>query len=337
MNLYNLKCVCANIHRKALADLSILGQDMFLVAANNARRNGEMLHNFEMTRVEGTLTIDPHTGGSLNSVVIGDDTTAIATVSGTLVPNVAGVYYKVGTNAAGDNVYAKSVNGVYYTIGYTGSNWVISTNDAVSYWFSPTFAGAYDVGGSAVGTATVAGTTGVSVWGGIKEVVALTRTNADFSRVPLDFQRADVPIEWDRAYRQLSDNSYTRDRYPSDADLLSVTARVAVVQRRRSLFIYPVPSTSVTDSLIVNIEGYAWLPPYTTIGSSGDADQDFFLTYGTSYMQWAIVNELNTLFQTFVARQEGVLVEPQAKADVAWKDFVLWDSFQVDSHANYRR
>lgn len=69
MTLATLKSVCATYHAKTTGDLTVDSVDLFLVAANNARRNAELLHNFEDARVQATLVIDGVTGGALTAAV----------------------------------------------------------------------------------------------------------------------------------------------------------------------------------------------------------------------------------------------------------------------------
>lgn len=58
----------------ATSALTVDGEDLFLSAANNAKNNALLLHNFSATRVRATLDIDGETGGALaDAVIVGDD------------------------------------------------------------------------------------------------------------------------------------------------------------------------------------------------------------------------------------------------------------------------
>jgi hypothetical protein len=72
MNLAQLKAIAAAYHQKQITDLQIGAVDLFLVAANNARRKGEMLHNFEYARCSATLSIDGITGGDIRNATINE-------------------------------------------------------------------------------------------------------------------------------------------------------------------------------------------------------------------------------------------------------------------------
>jgi hypothetical protein len=70
MNLAQLKAACAAYHQKTTDELTINSIDLFLLAANNARRKAEQLHSFEYMRCTAKLNIDGVTGGSFASATI---------------------------------------------------------------------------------------------------------------------------------------------------------------------------------------------------------------------------------------------------------------------------
>lgn len=82
MSLATLKTVCAALMERDEADLTLGGVDMFLIAANNARKAGERRHNFERSRVTASLVIAGAAGGALSSVtsVVGEATAGIKEV-----------------------------------------------------------------------------------------------------------------------------------------------------------------------------------------------------------------------------------------------------------------
>lgn len=70
MNLLQLKATVASYHHKEVDELVNGPVDLFLVAANNARRNAEKLHDFENSRCTAVLAIDGVLGGKLTDAVI---------------------------------------------------------------------------------------------------------------------------------------------------------------------------------------------------------------------------------------------------------------------------
>lgn len=70
MNLAQLKATCAAYHQKTTDELTINSVDLFLVAANNARRKAEQLQSFEYMRCTATLNIDGVSGGQFADATI---------------------------------------------------------------------------------------------------------------------------------------------------------------------------------------------------------------------------------------------------------------------------
>lgn len=348
MNPYNLKNIVAAYLNKAAADLTINGVDLFLDAANNASMWAQQNHNFEFTRVRASIFVDGVLGTPLAQAIIDDDTLEQVTVTGTLSPNVVGNWVENGMwgnytlyvfpNANAPTTY------LYYSTNY--SKWVVSTtltNAALTNYWSQNSAstsalGVYTAHGTNTGALTVAHAE-FSSWNGIKEIKGILRQNANGTYVPIDFARADIPIERDRTVRELSDNFWPWNRCPSDADILNIRGDATVIQRRQSLFIYPTPVGVVpsTTPIPFILEAYAWLAPYTSLGLTGAADPDFLWTYGAEWLKWKIVHELNYIFKFFVPRTEGNLPSPTDMAQSAWQNLVDWDAYMVDSNTTRSR
>ena len=349
MTLANLKKICAAYHQVATSALTVDGVDLFLVAANNVRNHAELLHNFELSRVQATLSIDGETGGALSNAVIVGGTSNTITVSGTSNPDATGVYTQFAI-FAGYPAYFKAIVGtgysrfLYYNTGnatYVLAN--ILVNDALLAGWIP----AIDITtpiGTFLGTSELSGITGTLTtaytstqnWSGIKEVIAVQRTNVDGILVPLDFTRADIPIERDRYELEMSEDYEAYRRYPSDAALLQRGSNGTIIQRAGKLFVYPIDAITSTP-LLVTLEAYAKLPDYTATNLSDTTPTDYFVEYGATYMQYAIICELNYLFKTFVPRSEGNLAAPEQAREQAWRNLVLWDTYQIDSNATRSR
>ena len=182
---------------------------------------------------------------------------------------------------------------------------------------------------------------------GVKEIVAVQRMRPDGTYIPLDFARADIPIERDRTELEFSDNLFPYLRYPSDAQIVARGTSSSVIQRGRVVYIYPFYANISPATFQVNIEGYGWMSPYTADqytyledGITPDITvepEDFLLGEGSEYMQWAIVCALNPIFGTFVVRQEGNVAPPEKQRDVAWETLLLWDSYQIDGNTTRSR
>jgi hypothetical protein len=345
MNLAKLKAIVAAYHQKTIDDLTVDSTDLFLVAANNARKNAELLHDFELSRVTATLDIDGVSGGRLADAVMMES--GLVTVTGTLSPDAAGSYVRNGS-FDGYALYTKSGATTFFLYyNSAASSYVISTTlstGAVTNKWVPTepqtlVSGTYAAEGANTGAATVLASS--LSFSGIKEVVALSglRNSTDF--VPFDFTRADVSIERDRYELEISDDLWGRSwRYPSDADLLNRAGGSTIALRGGGLYIFPRRNvTTSATPLTVYIEGYGWLKDYTEDMVDDDTaePQDFLLEHGFEYLQWDIIIKLNPVFQTFVPRQEGNPGPPSREREEAWRNLILWDSYMVDSHSTTSR
>lgn len=249
MNLATLKAAVASYHEKDVADLTRNSVDLFLVAANNARKNGEKLHTFEGTRCTAELDIDGVLGGQLKNARINP-------------PKVFGKIKEVlGASVLRNNIY-----------------------------------------------------------------------------IPIDFSRADIEKERERSMRELDWSMGPADRYPSDSEYVWNQGFTKLVQRGNGLFLFPEIGHSCTEtppqcSIRAKLECYGFLADYTAEDLDDPEEFDIFLEHGDTYLQWACINELNYIFQTFVPRQEGnVIPSPKDLRDEAWRDFLLWDTYQTDSH-----
>ena len=339
MILSNLKKIAAAYHHVATSALTVDSVDLFLVALNNVRSNAELLHNFELSRCQATLSIDGANGAALSGANIVGGAANTVLVSGTLVPDVTGTYLLQGTTNGG-NVYTRLVGSVLYTVYYDSVRFNITDIFVGTHvWqravgVASAYTGSYPALLGVTGTATV--TEGSTQFASIKEVIAVQRTNTDGLLVPLDFTRADIPIERDRYELELSEEYEPYRRYPSDAQLLQRGTNGTIIQRGSSLFIYPVDKIT-TVPLTVTLECYGRLADYTATNLSDTGPTDYLVQYGSTFLQWAVICELNYLFQTFVPRQEGVLSAPEKTRDEAWRNLILWDTYMVDANATRSR
>lgn len=349
--LSEIKAACAAFHGKTASDFTVNGVDLFLVAANNARRDAELRHNFEYARCRATLSIDPTDGGALSAAVIEGNTSSDATsltAAGTVTPgSVVGTFHRSATQVGG---------AYYYTsLGPANESWILYFS--VTTWFLvnfhdyPNFAelvgdwsmvgtaadptGTYTPNNGATGNVTIAGVT-ASTFSGVKEVTAITRTRPDGTHMPLDFTRADIGLERDRYELELSDDYWPASRYPSDAQILLSGSTSTLVQLGRTIFIHPKDTTS-TEDLDVILYGYGMLSDYGTAALADTTPTDFFVEFGAAYLQWSVICEINYLWKSFVPRTEGNLSPPEQAREKAWRDLLLWDTYLVDSNSTRSR
>lgn len=345
MILSTLKSVCAAYHKQATSALTSNGVDLFLVAANNVRRNkGELLHNFEYARCVATLDVNGVTGGNLDDAVIANNDATTVVVTGTLSPNLVGSYTRQGLFSGYDLFILAGATPAFLYFNATLATYILSTTlstGSVANAFIPspiqtTYLGTFVHGGTYTGTATIVGGD-AGVFSKVKEIVAVSRMRPDGTYIPLDFTRSDIPIERDRTELEFSDNLFPYLRYPSDARINARGTSSSMIQRGRRLEIHPFYAGNEDTTFNVRLECYGLLNDYTATDLSDTQPSDFFVEYGAEFMQWSIINELNYLFKTFVPRTEGNLAPADAKAADAWRDLLLWDTYQVDANSTRSR
>lgn len=343
MTLSQLKSVCAAYHKKTLADLTVLSTDLFMIAANNARRAAEMDHNFEYARLTATLSIDGATGGALSSAVIGSNGTDALNYADSGAPStVLGQFNKIGV--WGDYPLYLSTAGTFAFYSTNYSSYVLAlslANTAITNRYVPatgttspiaTYVGAGSFNGSSLIL-----TNGTSArFSSLREIEDVQRLTGDGYLEPISFNTSSRAIAQVRDEIAVSNDYYEDWRYPSDRQLLARGSAQNLIQRGSRLFVYPLPAATV-DDLSVTIEGYGWLRDYVTADLSLSTPVDFFCEFGHEFLQWSIIIELNHLFKTFVARQEGNLSAPEKMKQDCWKRLLDWDSYLIDPNTNASR
>lgn len=164
----------------------------------------------------------------------------------------------------------------------------------------------------------------------LKSIIGISRARSNGEFITVDFTNPGVALERDRYSSELQDGYDYSQRYLSDADVLRIRSDSTVIQRGNKLFVYPSFATDVTDNQVpLTVEGYGWLNDYGA-DDPVDGPEDFIVQYGFDYLKWAIICDLNNIFQTFVPRQEGNLAPPEKDRDAAFQKLILFDSYQVD-------
>lgn len=342
MLLSTLKAVCAAYHRKTASDLTVNGVDLFLVAANNARKNGEKLHNFEACRVVATLDIDGENGGALVDAVIGG---ASGIDEYAFDPDGSAHYLRAGSYA-GHPLYITAVSPasfLYYNLAV--ASYVLAdvvqeealTDYSVLTPYSTNPEGHYIGVGANFGSDADVVQVGFTFFSGIKEVQNVQRTNGDGTLEPLDFAPSELSITRTRNEQEFSEETWYWNRYPSDARRLYSPGSGTITQRGSSLYIYPRIIANTNEVLAVTLEGYGWLREYVAGDLTSTSEFDMFLQYGADWLQWSIIIELNMYFKTFVPRTEGNLGAPVDLQQAAWRDLILWDTYKVASNLTRSR
>lgn len=349
MTLNEIKTAAAAYHGKTSADFTLSGTDLFLIAANNARRDAELRHNFEFSRVKASLSINGTSGANISAAIFEDALTSTTlTVAGATggTSHANGTYYQSG-------IY----NGLpYFThLGTFNQSWILFYNTGVSQWQLVQFfdfpsaidywsfatastspVGTYTPHNGATGSVTVAYSV-LATFSDFKEITLITRTRpGDGTEQPIDFTRQDIAFEQDRYELELSSNFWPEQRYPSDADIIAGTATTTLVQRGGKLFVHPI-DVAATSPLDVNLYGIGLLSDYTATHLTQTEPSDFFVKLGASFLLWSVIIEANYRWKTFVPRTEGDLGPPEQAKAQAWKDLLTASTYMVDSNLTRSR
>lgn len=336
MLLSDIQSATASYLNTTTSAFSINGQNLFLIAANNAIRNAQLRHNFEACRTVATLSISGTTGGSLDDATITQGFYGSVTISGA-GSDIDGIWRLGGASRLAHAVYSRGSddNDEVATLSWDGSNWILVSGGVA--WVGPTTttpAGSYVLAAHNTLTATVG-----TVFSGIKEVLTVSRVEDSNVRTVLDYTRLDLQRERDRSEMELEETTWWDQRYPSDAVRVIPRSIQQIVQRGRTLFMYPLPAPQQqnTASLSVELECQCWLRDFVTADLSDTSPTNFFCEFGHQWLMWACIIELNHRFKIFVPRTEGELAPPEKSLAQSWQDLLLWDSYQIDNNLTRSR
>lgn len=333
MTLLALRSAMAAYLQKTVPDLTVNGVDLSLLALNNVRRRAEMLHDFEFSRKQVTVTLDGLDGGTLDDVIqegspvceiktviecgIYDDSWNVHPVEWTTVAESLErqrqlkpgfpVRYPTDGNATTDG-YAVGLQ----RVAFCGNDvWCVPRMkpglfdlEIEAYTFSPDWTATSDsvVVSGVLGGVAMNG----SYWPyGIynQRVLYLNFLSTPPAVIDAIWY---VPGEW---------------KITPVTDIGKATS--ALVNYQSMAATTMMPSGTYTGHGAVSGQGIVTASP-------GSDMSDVWLTKGSQYLQWAGIVEVNHLAKEFVFRQEGNLPPPQDLADAALETFREWDSFRYE-------
>lgn len=316
MNAGNILDLIAQYMGQASASaLVINGVDLGMAGLNAARRFAEQIHEFKYAETNANLVVTSP-GSSFSGAFINNS----VTVSGTLSPNVAGNFALSGVHN-GLPFYTRIVSTVTYFLSYSGTAWNVTTGGFLTgsnYWTFVTVStnpsGAYTPQGANTGTLTAAIATATI---GVKRVkyVSLPIANGDYEVV--EFLTNDQFLN--RIRMQTG-----RPVFNSGKTLANLGATLLgnAVAYQNAQMIYLAPST-LSFPITVQLNIVQWMPDYILA-----SDSDFFTQYGSDFLQWQGVLEVNKYFKRYTVRQEGDIDEAnvQTLASTALQNLIAWDS-----------
>lgn len=337
MNLAILKTIVAAYLQRNTSDLTINGVDMFLRAANNVRRNLELLYDWEYSRVLANIDIDGITGGNLANAVIqlGVATNGIKQIvavsrqrpDGTWIPLD---FTRVDIPIERDRTELEFSDNLFPYLRYPSDAQINArgtTSSIVqrgnSLYIHPRFnnipSTTYNVQLEAFGW--------LSHYSTANSMRTLTTSDTPvtftlpvqqpYPQEPIDTATTGYPVtgvgtQW-LTQLQIGDTLLTAGSH---------TLTVLWVVNDKLFYVASTPTVETNVSFSIN---------------GSDNPEDFLVEHGASYFQWAIICEMNFIFQTFIPRQEGIMAPPTQMRDDALRELTLWNYYMVDSNSTRSR
>jgi hypothetical protein len=94
------------------------------------------------------------------------------------------------------------------------------------------------------------------------------------------------------------------------------TPLTTAYQEGNRLFVNP----QRDENVVLLLVAHRWMPDY-----EGDLNEDFFLTYGSAYMMWSCIYDLNHRIMSFIQQKEGNLPPPSDTMEREFENLVMWD------------
>lgn len=346
-SLLEIKTACATYHRKTLADLTINGQDVGLLALNQVRRNAEMEHDFGFQRRLLTLPVDTITGGSLDDAV--DAVTAVSYDIKTIV--------EMGTFDQWNNLipcqWTTTEEGIerqreenprwgirypsdgQYECLPIGQRRLTITNNQVFYWPKPaTPSTMINVGIEAYcfDTDWAASTTTVVVTG----TTGVTAFNDTYYQVG-EYGGRTLWINSNPNTISGPVGNILRAIWYDGSDwVISTAADIGSVATMN--YAYVLSNAASPAGLTFLVSGTVTGTPVTSaITSTVPATSSVWTTKGSQYLQWAATDELNRYFKTFVPRQEGNVASVADLVAAGLDAMIKWDVFKLEGFRRHGR
>lgn len=340
MTLLELKTQVANYFNVALADLTVLSQDLFLMAANHVRRQAEMSHDFEFSRRLVTVSVDGVTGGTfVNAVVYGTST-------GVNVKTVI----EVGQFDEDANLRPAQWTTVAEGLEQQReANRRTVPRYPTDGWFSSTPLGMsrFEVAGPNIyrwpKDADNDFTIGAEVytfrsdWATADLVTpSLTVTGSGLSPDVTGIFPAVGVLNLKPLYLKNSTN------LSGDSFAIWWSSGDSKWYITGGQYIGFTPISGFQQNSVDTATGAG---TYTTVGATTGAPTatvntftaDEWLEEGAAYMLWGIIVHLNYKFKEFVPRTEGNLPPPTQLRDEALQNFKDWDVFQYEQFRRHGR
>lgn len=338
MTLLAIQRAVAAYLEKVPADLTVNGEDLFLNAINQSRREAELAYDFEFTRKLVDLTVNGVTGGSLEDVqdYVTDAEVEIKSILEVGLFDTDGNLRPVEWTTVAEGLERQRIDNprtspryptdAWYSSGVVGRERFEFSGDKVFRWPKDS-ANNFTLG---------------------MEVYSFT---ADWTSNPqtVTVSGATPASANDTYFRYGAYRNKTL--YINQQDATTPTGVVYAIWHTGTYWVVTViedfgktslsnyarlTSTSESPAGTYTPQG-TWSGTIVVAESTNDVSEDVWLKHGAQYLQWQTIVHLNHLFKGFVFRQEGNLPPPEALAQRGLQALKDWDVFKFEQFRRHGR
>ncbi len=343
VTLLEIKTAVANFFEKTVSELTINGQDMFLTAVNQVRRQAELKHDFEFQRKLVTVSVNGVTGGSLEAAVEYGTATAVAIKSviemgvfdddANLRPVEWTTVAESLERQRGDDrwVNFESARADWEPSGLRGSGRFNFTGTQL-YHFPKDSTNNYTVG-----LEVYAFSSSWAITPSYITIAGATNTayNGDYIFIGYN------PSLAGNLYLLSGNGVVTAKALWSNGGNWKITAAADIGTDSINQYSFSDPL-----NLAYPVNGSTWQNNGTFTGTVVNTNayvenaytvSDIWTTYAAEYLIWGCVCYLNVIFQKFVFRQEGSVTSPDKQRDLALEAFIDWDSARYEQNRRHYR
>jgi len=335
--LLEIKQLAANYLGIALADFTVNGLDMFLLAANQVRKSAEMNNDFEFSRKLVKVTVNGSTGGDLSNAV---DASAVSVAVKTVIEaglldtngNLAPVIWTTAAESL-ERLRGETRGATprYPTDnqlrrGVMGQSRFTFSGTAISRWpketdsLSTNFDLWMEVYSFQADWTSQSGT--VTVDGGI----GVTDVNGDYTPFG-DYNSHPIFHRVGTLATYLLWHSGTAWKLTVASDLGQTLANY-----------HTSTSTNQSPAGLTFTGGGTFTGVITVVANAPTiSTSDTWTTKGAAYILWASIVHLNHKWKVFVPRTEGNLPPPQALAAEGLQTLIDWDANQYELFRRHNR
>lgn len=333
MTLLEIISSAAAYLQTPVSTLTVNGMDLGLIAANHARRLGEMMHNFGFMQKLVTVSVNGVTGGSLETAVeYGTDTVvAIKSIQEVGIFDEDGNLRPFDWTTVGESLERQRqvvpgfqprypTDGEMFMTPSVPYPRLTFTSDRVFMFPKNTTAPDLTVGieayvftpdwSATTQTVTVTGATGVTAVNTTYYPAGVYNSMQYFTNLPASGAPGGALYAiW-----------YTGTEW-------RITTVAAIGTTPTDYHSFESESSSPAGA-------YTGHGAYTGTATAALANTNTqtgpWLTHGSQYILWQTVIQLNYLLKEFVGRQEGNLSAPTALADAGFEALRTWDIYQFE-------